>query len=164
MHQVNYFPLVGVWGRKLKNQDTTPSENRMHWFNQTELDDYEACSVHYLTGGGYDSNTEYLIKLKETFGDDLVTFPNHTVRWSDPRFDLFLANFTPENDKVHFFAIEKEVIEFEGRKDNEMKRLPLNVALPNMYESSQICMGMEYDEKAGGVQLRRQTEVHTSHV
>ena len=153
VHQVNYFPLVGVWGRKLKNQDTTPSENRMHWFNQTELDDYEACSVHYLTGGGYDSNTEYLIKLKETFGDDLVTFPNHTVRWSDPRFDLFLANFTPENDKVHFFAIEKEVIEFEGRKDNEMKWLPLNVALPNMYESSQICMGMEYDEKAGEYSL-----------
>lgn len=148
VHQVNYFPLVDVWGRKLNNPEITPSENRMHWFNQQELEDYEACSVHYLTGGGYDTNTEYLIKLKETLGDDLVTFPNNTVRWSDPRFDLFLANFTPENDKVHFFAIEKEVIEFEGRKDNEMSRLPLNVALPNVYESSQICMGREYDDKA----------------
>ena len=153
VHQVNYFPIVGVWGRKLTPEDTTVVDNRLHWFNQEELFDYDACSVHYLTGGGYDTNTEYLAKLKDTFKDTFVLFPNNTVHWSDPRFDLFLANFSPENDKVHFFAIEKSVIEFDGRKDNEMKRLPLNVALPNMYESSQICMGYDYEEKAGEYSL-----------
>lgn len=155
VHQVNYFPIVGVYGIKITEQHADQRSfdiytRKQHWFTLEELIDYEACAVNYLDNN---RTTEHLERLQTEFGQNLVTFPNNTVKWSDPRFDLFLANFTPENDKVHFFAIEKEIIKFEGRKDNEMQRLPLNVALPNIYETSHICMGSEYEECAGEYSL-----------
>ncbi len=152
VHKVKQFPISGVYGFKIENKHENEYMPRSYYFGYEELVDYEACSINYIAGHGYDSDTEFLAKIKDDFPDNFVAFPSNQVFWSDPRFDLFIANFTPENHKVYFFAIEKEYIvsgdEADDRSSNKQFPMyaPLAVSLPNLYDTGQVCMGYEYDE------------------
>lgn len=155
VHQINYFPIVGVFGLKINDENCGTFQNVKYWFNFDDLTNNEACALYYIDVGRTRSITEFIEEKSKIYGPDLVLFPNNTVNWSDPRFDLFIANFTPENNKVNFFAIEKSPIMFEGREDkraeplNAQQRLVLTASLPNVFEVSTICMGYEYEDKVG---------------
>lgn len=148
VHKIRHFPINGVYGFKVKDEHETEYMPRSYYFGYDELVDYEACAVHCITGHGQESDTQHLQILQQSYPNNFVLFPNNRVLWSDPRFDLFLANFTPENDKVFFFVIEKEYIESTGREDLKdfPRYCPLSVALPNIYDTGQVCMGNDYDD------------------
>lgn len=149
VHKVKHFPINHVYGWRLNDREQSCVESRGYWFTSSELVQSPTYSVNYIASNSYDTDTEFLEDLDRNSRDNVKFFPNNQILWSDPRFDLFVANFFPESPHVYFFAIEAQTIDFANREMNRViqsPRIPVCPALPNIYDNSKVCMGYDYDE------------------
>ena len=149
VHKVKYFPINHVYGWRLIDREQSCVDLRAYWFTPSELVQTPTYSVNYIASNHFDTDTQFKEDLLRNNPDQVKFFPNDQILWSDPRFDLFVANFFPESPHVYFFAIEADTINFPNREQSKVvnsARIPVCPALPNVYDSSKVCMGYDYDE------------------